>query len=79
MNVDASDAQARLFQLLDEVERGARITITRHGSPVALLLPATDVDRRRVEETIEALKEFRRGKRLRPVTLRELIDDGRRT
>lgn len=79
MNVDASDAQARLFQLLDEVERGARITITRHGSPVALLLPATDVDRRRVEETIEALKEFRRGKRLGPVTLRELIDDGRRT
>lgn len=79
MNVDASDAQAQLFQLLDEVERGARITITRHGSPVALLLPATDVDRRRVEETIEALKEFRRGKRLRPVTLRELIDDGRRT
>lgn len=79
MNVDASDAQAQLFQLLDEVERGATITITRHGSPVALLLPATDVDRRRVEETIEALKEFRRGKRLRPVTLRELIDDGRRT
>lgn len=79
MNVDASDAQARLFQLLDEVERGATITITRHGSPVALLLPATDVDRRRVEETIEALKEFRRGKRLGPVTLRELIDDGRRT
>lgn len=79
MNVDASDAQAQLFQLLDEVERGATITITRHGSPVALLLPATDVDRRRIEETIEALKEFRRGKRLRPVTLRELIDDGRRT
>lgn len=79
MNVDASDAQAQLFQLLDEVERGATITITRHGAPVALLLPATDVDRRRVEETIEALKEFRRGKRLRPVTLRELIDDGRRT
>ncbi|ACZ40474.1 type II toxin-antitoxin system Phd/YefM family antitoxin [Sphaerobacter thermophilus] len=79
MNVDASDAQAQLFQLLDEVERGATITITRHGSPVALLLPATDVDRRRVEETIEALKEFRRGKRLGPVTLRELIDDGRRT
>lgn len=79
MNVDASDAQAQLFQLLDEVERGATITITRHGSPVALLLPATDVDRRRIEETIEALKEFRRGKRLGPVTLRELIDDGRRT
>ena len=35
------EAKAQLSSLLDEVERGAEITITRHGKPIAKLVQAT--------------------------------------
>lgn len=46
--------------LLDEVERGETITITRHGRPVACLVPVGG-PRRAWGEIIDALREFRRG------------------
>jgi len=39
--VGAFEAKTHLSRLLDEVERGASIVITRHGKPVAELRPAT--------------------------------------
>jgi prevent-host-death family protein len=59
--VQASAAKTHLPQLLDEVERGETIVITRHGRPIARLVP--EVDRRR-EETAAAMREieaFRRA------------------
>ena len=38
--VGAFEAKNKLSQLLDEVERGEEITITRHGKEVARLVPA---------------------------------------
>lgn len=38
--VGAFEAKTHLSRLLDEVEKGARIVITRHGKPVAELRPA---------------------------------------
>jgi prevent-host-death family protein len=35
------EAKAQLSSLLDEVERGAEVTITRHGKPIAKLVQAT--------------------------------------
>ena len=40
--VRSSDAKARLPQLLDEVERGETIIITRHGRPIARIVPEVD-------------------------------------
>lgn len=40
MEVGAFDAKNRLGQLLDLVERGEEVTITRHGKEVARLVPA---------------------------------------
>jgi prevent-host-death family protein len=40
--VQSSDAKARLPQLLDEVERGETIIITRHGRPIAGIVPEVD-------------------------------------
>ena len=40
MQVSVEDAQDALPRLLDAVERGERIVITRHGIPVAELVPA---------------------------------------
>ncbi len=36
-----ADAKAHLSALVSQVEKGAEITITRHGKPVARLVPVT--------------------------------------
>jgi prevent-host-death family protein len=70
--VQASNAKTHLPQLLDDVEHGETIVITRHGRPVARLVP--DVDRRRAESAaaVEAIKALR--KRVGKVPLQELLD-----
>lgn len=39
--VTATDAKARILRLLDDAEAGEEIEITRHGRPVARLVPAS--------------------------------------
>jgi len=77
--VGAYEAKTHLAELLDRVERGERILITRHGRPVAQLVPAPGAPDRTVEEAIEGIRGFRSGRRLGPgVSVRDLIEDGRR-
>ena len=75
--VGAYEAKTRLSELLDAVEAGERITITRHGRAVAVLIPAGERDAQRTDLSIAALRELRRGKRLGG-GLREAIEEGRR-
>jgi len=77
-SVGAYEAKTHLSELLRRVEKGERITITKHGHPVAELVPASDERRQRVSEAIAGLKEFSKGRKLDGVTIRELIDEGRR-
>jgi prevent-host-death family protein len=75
--VGAYEAKTHLSRLLDEVAQGARITITKHGRPVAMLVPAPGSDHANTREAISALRAFRRGKRLGDDTsIRELIEEG---
>ena len=77
--VGAYEAKTHLPRLLDEVAGGETITITKHGVPVAKLVPPDGAPRRDVGEVIEALREFRKGiKPLDGITIRELIEEGRR-
>jgi len=71
------EAKTQLPRLLDEVERGESVTITRHGRPVARLVPVGG-RRRSVRDTIEAIEEFRQRHTLGGLTIRELIEEGRR-
>lgn len=75
--VGVYDAKTQLPKLLAQVAKGRRITITRHGVPVAVLAPA-GARARPVVETITALREFRKGRRLRGLSLRAMIRQGRR-
>ena len=73
--IPASEAKARLSELLDRVERGATIAITRHGRRIARLVP--EADRRRAEiagaiANIEALQEEIR-KRSGSISAEEII------
>ena len=76
--VGAFEAKTQLSALLERVALGARITITRRGVPVAMLVPVSaglDLDPRRAAERI---RQLRKGKRLGGVSIRELRDEGRR-
>jgi prevent-host-death family protein len=57
------DAKTHLSSLVDEVEKGGEIVITRHGKPVAKLVRAERSDDRlspeQVEKRRQALKELR--------------------
>lgn len=55
--VDAFEAKNKLDQLLDQVERGEEITITRHGKEVARLVPAKHGSNR--EEARAAVRSIR--------------------
>ncbi len=75
----AYEAKTHLSRLLDEVERGESFAITKHGRPVALLVPAAGAASKiTTEKAIAGLRSFRRGRKLGPSSIRELIDDGRR-
>ncbi len=76
--VGAYEAKTHLAQLLKRVGRGERFTITKHGVPVAVLLPAAASDARPVAETIAELRRFRTAHRLGRLHLRDMIEEGRR-
>ena len=69
--IQASDAKARLSQLLDEVERGETIVITRHGRAIARIIPEVDRRRREIEEALADIRELR--KHTGEVSLDELL------
>jgi prevent-host-death family protein len=76
--VGAYEAKTHLSKLLAAVEAGETIVITRHGKEIAHLTPPP---RRALTpaEAVEALRELSAGITLGPdVTIKELIEDGRR-
>ncbi len=76
--IGSSEAKTHLYRLLDDVAKGETITITKHGVPVAMLVPAPEARRQRTSEVIAALREFRRGKTLGGISVHELIEERRR-
>jgi prevent-host-death family protein len=77
-SIGAYEAKTHLPRLLDEVAKGERITITKHGVPVAVLVPPGSVGTTDADATMRRLRELRRGNRLGGLSIRELIDEGRR-
>lgn len=58
--VQASDAKARLPSLLDDVERGETVIITRHGKPIARIVPEADRRQAEIVHVLAELEEFRK-------------------
>lgn len=76
--IGAYEAKTHLPQLLERVAKGEKITITKHGVPVATLQPADSSKRTPVRDVIDQLKQFRSAHRLDGVSVREMIEEGRR-
>ena len=76
--VGAYEAKTHLSQLLEEVTRGERVAITKNGTPVALLVPVPPMQKPDAREVIRQLREFRRGITLGRLSVRKMIEEGRR-
>jgi prevent-host-death family protein len=78
--VGTYEAKTHLPALLARVAHGERILITRHGKPAAMLVPAAAEEKKDVKQVIEAFKAYskRQGRTLDKLTIREMIDEGRR-
>jgi prevent-host-death family protein len=77
--IGAYEAKTHFSELLEKVEAGEEITITRHGTPVARLVPVekkrTQAERR---AAIERIGKLREGLSLGGLNVRDLLVEGRR-
>jgi prevent-host-death family protein len=77
--VGSFEAKTHLPQLLERVAKGEEFTITKHGRPVARLVPVSITQSKPdVRQTIEELKAFSKGNTLGDgLGVRDLIEEGR--
>jgi len=82
ITVGSFEAKTKLAELLDKVEAGEIVTITRRGKAVAKLVPANGADQQeKRRQAIEEIMRWRVGKDrgAKPgSTIPELIKAGRR-
>ncbi|HEY2754171.1 MAG TPA: type II toxin-antitoxin system prevent-host-death family antitoxin [Pseudolabrys sp.] len=59
-HVGIFEAKTNLSALVEEVEKGGSVVITRHGKPVAKLVPAQpELTEDQIAKRLKALKEIR--------------------
>ncbi|WP_028326123.1 type II toxin-antitoxin system Phd/YefM family antitoxin [Desulfatirhabdium butyrativorans] len=77
-SVGEYEAKTHFPKLLERVSKGERITITRHGVPVAVLLPPECPPKTSPAKIIDELRNFRKQFRLDGLRVQEMIEEGRR-
>jgi prevent-host-death family protein len=77
--VGAFEAKNKLGQLLDLVEHGEEIMITRHGKEVARLVPPRGTfDREAARAAAQRIRAMSKGVTLGGLRIKDLINEGRR-
>ena len=77
-HIGAFEAKTRLSELLDRVEAGEELVLSRHGRAVARLVPVADAQKQRAAKAVARLRRLRCGVTLGGIDWRELRDTGRR-
>lgn len=76
--VGAFEAKNTLGALLDRVEQGEEVIITRRGKPVARLIPnQPGFDREKAHSAVDRILERSRGVTLGDLAIKALIEEGR--
>jgi prevent-host-death family protein len=76
--VGSYEAKTRLPEFLSQVAKGERITITKHGVPIAMLVPVEQSNAPDVGSAIAKIKQLRKKLTLDGLSVRDLINEGRR-
>jgi prevent-host-death family protein len=75
------ETKTHLSQPLERVARGEEFTITKHGKPIAKLVPAVaETARRDVRQVIEEFIAYteKQGRTIGGISVCEMIEEGRR-
>lgn len=75
-SIGAFEAKNRLGSLLDRVEKGEEIVITRRGRPVARLVPEEARDRAAARAAVDRILARKRSP-LRGLKIKDLVEEGR--
>jgi prevent-host-death family protein len=80
MTIGSYEAKTHLPALLERVAHGETITITKHGKPVAQLVPVQPEPRADIEKTVREMLAYRdrQNRTLGEISVRELVEEGRR-
>lgn len=78
LRIGASEAKIHLPQLLRRVQVGERFIITKHNRPVAKLIPFQPRDSSKVRAAIARLKTFQKTHSLEGLSVRQMIEEGRK-
>ena len=76
--IGAYEAKTNLSKLLERVIKGEKITISKHGVPVAVLQPPDFSKKADPERVIAKLRKFRDKHTLNGISIRDMINEGRR-
>lgn len=78
-SVGAYDAKTHFSELLQKVESGEEIIITRHGTPIARLVPVKKTTTAEERQTaIQRWIKTSKGLSLGGLKIRDLVNEGRR-
>lgn len=76
--IGAFEAKNTLGSLLDRVEKGEEIVITRHGKPVARMVREDKMrDRQAARNAANAIIACSKGVHLAGLSIKDLIEEGR--
>jgi prevent-host-death family protein len=76
--IGAYEAKTHLPKLLERVSRGERFIITKHGVAVAELIPTSSKGKQSAADAIAEIRKFAKRHSLGKLSLRKLIEEGRR-
>lgn len=72
--IGAYEAKTHLPKLLERIQKGERFTITKHGRPVAELIPVTRRDPEAVRQTLNRIRSYRDMLRKRGISTQNLLN-----
>ena len=72
------EAKTKFSALIEEVQHGQTIVVTRNGKPVAQIGPVAEQAREEVAQAVERIRALRKRLKLGNVNIRNLIEEGRK-
>lgn len=75
--IGSYQAKTQLSRLLERVNQGEEIIITRKGKPIAKLVPMGKPSMVEVQNAIDEIRRLRKGITLGNMKIKELIEEGR--
>ncbi len=69
--IQATEAKAKLLKILDDVEKGETVIITRRGKRIARVVPETERRQEDIDRAVENIKALRR--RVGKMSIKEIL------